>query len=124
MGLCGVSDMRDITAFDTEHKKTAVDVFVHRIIKYIGAYAGVMGGVDAITWTGGIGNNHGFIRARVMEHFKFMGAELDPDKNKALTEGFQTGEISAKNSRVRTFVIKTEEELEIAKETEKIISKK
>lgn len=109
--------MRDGSA----QARVALDVYIHRLVKYFGAYVAVLGGVDAIVWTGGVGTNNNFIRSRVMEKLKFLGAEIDEDENKKLhgSEGGKnlTAEISKPGSRVRTFAICTNEELEIALQT-------
>jgi len=123
-GLCGYSDMRDLANAakgGDESCRTAVSVFIHRIIKYIGAYAAVMNGVDAIVWTGGIGNNKPYVRKKVAEHLAFIGANIDPEKNLEHEDRGSTGEITAPGARVRTFIIKTNEELEIAHETAKLV---
>lgn len=130
-GLLGLSainnDMRDLMNKRAENPaaQLAIDCFNHRLIKYIGAYAGVMGGVDIIVWTGGIGNNNNYVRSEVMKHFAYLGAEIDVPENNKLdgTPGRKnlTKDISAKNSRVKTYIINTNEELEIATETEKVL---
>ena len=133
-GLAGTgsSDMRDVmAAIEGTDKKaaaraqTAMDVFVHRLVKYIGAYSAVMDGVDCIVFTGGIGTNSGYVREKVMEKFGYLGAGLDKTKNWKLDGGCGgvnlTEEISASNARVRTFVVCTNEELEIALETQAVV---
>jgi len=130
-GLLGLSainnDMRDLMNKRTENPSAqlAIDCFNHRVTKYIGAYAAIMGGVDIIVWTGGVGNNNEYVRSEVMKNFAFIGATIDlPENNKlnGMPGGKNlTKDISAKNSRVKTYVINTNEELEIATETEKII---
>jgi len=131
LGLCGIGscDMRDIAlAIENGNKdaEVAFDVFVHRIVKYVGAYVAVMGGLDAIVFTGGIGNNIPVLRERVLNQLGFMGARLDPKLNNVFCtkNNSQTGEISAKGSTVRTFVICTNEELEIALQTSAVLTSK
>lgn len=130
LGLSGLSnDMRDLRAARKTNPiaQTALDVFVHRLVKYIGAYAAVMNGVDIIVWTGGIGNNDEYTRERVMSHFAYIGADIDPVKNNLLNSSGgrnMTLEISAQNAKVRTMVINTNEELEIALDTEKVLTAK
>ena len=121
-GLAGIgtSDMRDVLAAiksGNEDAKIAMDVFCHRITKYIGAYAAIMGGVDAIAWTGGVGNNVPVLRGYAAKKLAFIGASIDGAKNKKYMDNFLTGEITKSGASVRTFVIKTEEELAIAAET-------
>jgi len=101
----------------------AFDVSFHRIVKYIGAYVAVMNGVDAIAFTGGIGTNIPLMRSRVMQQFDYIGAAIDEKKNAFHFCNSQTGEISAKGSRVRTFAICTNEELSIALQTLDIVKK-
>jgi acetate kinase len=127
-GIGGISsDTRDnVNAMLEGNEKagTAIEVYVHRLVKYIGAYIAVMGGVDAIVWTAGVGNNQPVIREKVMKNFWYCGAVIDGKKNAYFgpPNFFQTGEISAKNATVRTFVIRTDEELEIADETAFIVN--
>jgi len=130
-GLLGLSainnDMRDLMNKRHENPaaQLAIDCFNHRLTKYIGAYAATMGGVDIIVWTGGVGNNNEYVRAEVMKNFKFIGAEINIAENNKLngTPGNKnlTRDISAKGAKVKTYVINTNEELEIAMETEKVL---
>ena len=89
----------------------ALQVFCHRVRKYIGAYAAVMGGVDAIVFTAGIGEHQPGIRARVAARLAWLGADLDPKANAA---GLRR--ISTATSRVKLLVIPTDEESIIARE--------
>ena len=122
-GLLGISgltnDMRDLLAEEQEHQdrraKLAIDLFCGRIRKYIGAYLAEMGGAKAIVFTGGIGENSSVIRQRVLERLGFLGLEIDDSLNKAMTGG-KEGEIGKKGS-MRIFVIPTNEELLIARDT-------
>ena len=128
-GLSGVgSDIRKIVAEAKNGSKdaqTTLDVYTHRLIKYIGGYITVMGGVDAIVWTGGIGTNNTYVRKAVMEKLEFMGIHIDQNENLKYNgqEGGRnmTGEISKKGSKVRTFVICTNEELEIALHAQRLV---
>ena len=90
---------------------------MYRIAKYIGAYAAAMNGVDAIVFTAGIGENCGLIRKRIMEHFTYLGIEIDDEKNKE-----NIAEITTPQSKIKVLVIPTNEELVIAKDTYKLIS--
>ena len=87
----------------------------NRIKKYLCSYAGLMGGVDAICFTAGIGENSDLIREKVCNGLEFMGIELDNDKNSIREKGNR--EISKKSSRTKIYVIPTNEELVIAKDT-------
>lgn len=126
-GFLGVSelssDFRDIkSATDAGNKKArlAYDIFVFRVKKYIGAYAAAMGGVDAIVFTAGLGENACPMRERVCEGLEFLGIELDKEKNN-VNDGAK--DVSKDGSKVRIFVIPTNEELMIAMDTMNIVSK-
>lgn len=120
-GLCGYSDNRDVEAkyfAGDADAIVAMQVYTYSIVKYIGAYTAAMGGVDAIVFTGGVGENGSEVRKLVCERLAFMGIELDEEANKLRGK---TVEISKTNSKVRVFVIPTNEELVIAQDTEKLI---
>lgn len=128
-GVLGVSeissDMREIEAAvnaGDERAKLALDMYEQRIIKYIGAYAAEMGGVDIIVFTGGVGENQTGLRANVCAPLGFMGVTLDKDIN-AKTRGTETV-ISTPESKVTVVVVPTDEELMIARDTEKIVNGK
>ncbi|MDE7471522.1 MAG: acetate/propionate family kinase, partial [Paramuribaculum sp.] len=126
-GVAGVTelsnDMREIEAADNagnERAHLALQMYEHRIIKYIGAYAAEMGGLDAIVFTGGVGENQTGVRSNVCKPLAFMGVELDEELNNK-TRGTETV-ISTPASRVKVAVIPTDEELMIARDTEFIVS--
>jgi acetate kinase len=117
-GLCGAADMRDVLARQETgdaRAALAVDVYTYRIRKYIGAYTAVLGRVDALAFTGGVGENSPAIRARACEGLTGLGIELDPKEN--LAAGDAARPIHAEGSRVRVLVVPTHEELEIAEQT-------
>lgn len=120
-GLCGYSDNRDVEvkyyAGDSD-AIMAMKTYSYSIVKYIGAYTAAMGGVDAIVFTGGVGENGSEVRKLVCERLAFMGIELDEEANKLRGK---TVEISKTGSKVRVFVIPTNEELVIAQDTKKLI---
>lgn len=125
-GVLGISelssDMREIDAAieaGNANAKLALDMYEHRIIKYIGAYAAEMGGVDIIVFTGGVGENQAPLRYRVCEPLGFMGVKVDEDLN-ARTRGTETV-ISTSDSKVVVMVVPTDEELMIARDTESIV---
>ncbi|MHB1392029.1 MAG: acetate/propionate family kinase [Clostridia bacterium] len=124
LGLSGVSsDFRDIEdAADNgnERAKLALDVFVHKVKKYIGAYAAVMNGADAIIFTAGLGENSDYIRREVCKDMSFLGIELDEEKNHVRSKEV---DLSKAGSRVKVLLVPTNEELMIARDTKKIISK-
>lgn len=118
LGISGVSsDGRDLEAAKEAGNKRAalaLDVFDYRVVKYIGAYAAVMNGVDAIAFTAGIGENNKEMRANVSAHLGYLGAKLDPEKNDVRGE---ERVISTDDSTVKLLLIPTNEELAIARDT-------
>ena len=120
-GLSGVgNDMRDIeerAAQGDERCRVALHVYAHRLRKYIGAYAAVMGGVDAVVFTAGIGENSALIRHRVAQRLEFLGARLDEDANRAarVSHAAPVAEISSAHARCRLLVIATDEGHAIAR---------
>lgn len=118
----GVVDMRDIMAGKREGKERetyAFDMFAYRVKKYIGAYAAAMGGVDAILFTGGIGENAWWQRQEICRGLEFLGAEIDEKQNEAMAG--QDGIISKESSRVKILSVTTDEELVIAQDTYSIV---
>lgn len=128
-GLSGVgNDLRDIesrAAEGDDRCRLAIQVFAHRLRKYIGAYAAVMGGVDAIIFTGGIGENSAVIRERAAQRLDFLGAILDEDKNRDADADDRraSADISTPNSRCKLLVIPTDEQYEIARQAALIVEK-
>ncbi|MBO4955393.1 MAG: acetate kinase, partial [Muribaculaceae bacterium] len=128
-GVAGVSglsnDMREIEAAVKEGNNPratlALDMYELRIIKYIGAYAAEMGGVDAIVFTGGVGENQTGVRENVCAPLAFIGVEIDKELN-ARTRGTETV-ISTPESKVKVIVVPTDEELMIARDTKEIVEK-
>ena len=126
LGLSGLTpDMRELLKEIEEHDdrraRLAVEVFCYRIRKYIGAYLAVLDGADAIVFAGGIGENAAEIRARVCSGLEWMGITLDPDANASLTNG-REGRFSKPDSRVELWVIPTDEELLIARDTWRVVT--
>jgi acetate kinase len=123
LGISGVSsDFRDIeTAMDEGNERAilAIDVFCYRVKKYIGEYAAVMNGVDAVIFTAGIGENNAFVREKSTSGLDYLGLKIDLEKNKV--RGVER-DISADEAKVKTLVIPTNEELEIARETLRLTS--
>jgi acetate kinase len=123
-GLLGISglthDMRELLDEERENNdrraRLAIDIFCYRARKYIGAYLAAMGGADAIVFTGGIGENSAAVRARICDGLEWMGLELDADRN-AARHGGSEGIISKDGSRLPAYVIPTDEELLIARDT-------
>jgi acetate kinase len=127
-GLTGSSDMREIeklAAAGNDDARLAIYVFAHRLRKYIGAYSAVMGGVDAIVLTGGIGENSAMIRHRALQRLDFLGAVIDEEKNHDAAVSIQKPvfEISTSWSRCKILVVRTDEQLAIAKESRALLEK-
>ena len=124
LGISGVSnDNRDITAAaeaGNKRAQLAVDMQRYEILKFVGSYIAAMNGVDAIAFTGGIGENDPTLRKSVCENLEFIGVKLDDEKNQL--RGTEV-KISTDDSRVNVYVIPTNEELAIARDTLAIISK-
>ena len=118
LGISGVSsDFRDLHAAADEGNKRAalaIEVFCYRVKKYIGEYAAVLGGLDAVIFTAGIGENNDIVRRKALENMEYMGIKVDWEKN--LTRGKEI-DISTPDATVRTLIIPTNEELAIARET-------
>ena len=111
------SDFRDLEAAANEGNELAIcaiDVFCYRVAKYIGAYVAAMNGVDAITFTAGIGENTTIVRAKVLEYLGYLGITVDAKANEVHGE---EKVISTADSKVTVCVIPTNEELAIARET-------
>lgn len=129
-GLSGVgNDMRDIELRASEGDEAcrlAIQVFCHSVRKYIGAYAAVMGGVDAIVFTAGIGENSEVVRHRIAQRLDFLGAKLDDDLNRDARPNASTPviEISERRSRVSILAVATDEMRAIAEHAGKLIKEK
>ncbi|MBO5292812.1 MAG: acetate kinase [Lachnospiraceae bacterium] len=115
------SDFRDLAeaaATGNEKAETALETYAYRVGKYIGAYAAAMNGVDVIVFTAGAGENNAEVRALIGQYIGFLGTNIDPEKNKLRGEEVILSDADAK---VTTMVIPTNEELAIARETEKLV---
>ena len=124
-GICGVNDMREIIRLagsGDEHARLAIDIYCYRIRKYIGAYSAVLGQVDAIVFTGGIGENAALIRKHCCEDLDRLGIVVDNRKNDDCRT--EVTEIQGEKSQVKVLVIPTNEELEIARQTHDVILRK
>lgn len=114
-GLAGSNDMRDVHKFaadGSEEAKLALKLYAYRIKKFIGAYAAVLNGVDALIFTGGVGENDRIMREMVCEELDFLGIRLDLEKNQ--TSSDEILEINQSESRVKILVARTNEEFDIA----------
>ncbi len=123
LGISGISsDMRDVEAAakeGNERAKLALQMYAYRIKKYIGAYAAAMGGVDVIVWTAGVGENQTGTRADACEGLEFLGIEIDREKNAAVRSREEL--ISTPESKVKVYVVPTDEEIVIARDTMEIV---
>ncbi len=127
-GLLGISgltnDMRDLEIEITEHQdrraQLAIDMFCSRIVKYVGAYLTAMNGADAICFSAGIGENAPDVRAKVCEHLEFLGVKIDKKLNNKMIRG-KEGVISTPDSKLQVYVIPTNEELVIARDTCRVV---
>ena len=122
LGISGVSsDFRDLdeaAAAGNDRAQLALDIFAYNVKKYIGSYIAALGGADAIVFTAGLGENSAEMRAKITEGLEYLGIEIDQDKN--AVRG--TVDITGAGSKVKVFVIPTNEELVIASDTEEIVS--
>ncbi|HLG25723.1 MAG TPA: acetate kinase [Candidatus Gracilibacteria bacterium] len=123
LGFSGISsDMRDLWEKAKKGNKRAretISFLAYRIAKYIGAYSAALNGLDAITFTAGMGEKAWYLRKEVCDYLSYLGVRLDAAKNKK-----NALEISGKNSKVRVFVVPTDEEKEIAAETQAVLKKR
>ena len=127
-GLLGISgltnDMRDLLAEANENAdrraRLAVEIFCYRAAKYIGSYLAAMNGADAIIFTGGIGENAPEVRRLICENLSWLGVELDAPMNETFVNG-REGIISRKSAKLKVFVVPTNEELLIARDTVRLI---
>jgi len=125
LGLSGLTaDMRELLAEEAEHgdrrARLAIEMFCYRVRKYLGAYLAAMNGADAIVFAGGIGEHSAEVRARICAGMDWLGLALDPEKNSAIrgTEG----RIDREGSRLEVWVIPTDEELLIARDTWRVVT--
>jgi acetate kinase len=119
-GLCGKNDMRDVIFMAEKGDGRAInalEAFVYRIQKYIGAYTAVLGGIDVIVFTGGIGQNSSVLRKKVLDAFGHLNIEVDEEKN-----GSNASIFSTEDSSVYAMTIPANEEIEIARETFELVS--
>ena len=124
LGVSGVSsDDRDVTTARKEgnaRAKLAQDILEYQVSKFVGSYMVSLGGCDAIVFTAGVGENQTAHRAEICKYLEFAGVKLDPQKNEEMTLG-KEGEISAPDSKIKVFVIPTNEELVIARDTKALV---
>ena len=124
LGLSGISnDIRDVIKEMNEgnlQAKLAINKFVYSIKKYIGSYAAIMGGVDVIVFTAGTGENRDEIRYEIMKGMEYLGVEFDEEANKNFIRG-ENFKIPKDSSKVAVYIIPTDEELSIARQTKYVV---
>lgn len=116
-GLTGDNDMRKVharIADGDENARVAMDIYLHRLLKYVGAYTAVMGGLDAVTFTAGIGENDAKLRSDLCARLGFLGVELDEDANQVRSD--EPRVVSTPESKVTVLVVPTNEEMAIARQ--------
>ena len=117
LGLCGFNDMRDIeegAAAGNERCVLAIEVFTSAIRDYLGAYAVELGGLDVVSFTGGIGEHSATVRQQVLHRLDFLGVEIDDALNREVRS---EGSLHAEGSQARLYVLRTDEELVVARQT-------
>jgi acetate kinase len=122
LGLGGFGDVRDVQAASRAgdaNAKLAIEVYIHRIRGYLGAYLAHLGGADAVVFTAGVGENNADIRAGALDGFDWLGIRIDPELNESASHSART--ISARNSAISVLVVPTNEELEIARQALSVI---
>ena len=127
LGLTGTGDFSEIerrAAQGDEQCRLAIGIYTHRIRKYIGAYAAVMGGVDAIAFTGGVGEHSALVRHRCLQRLRFLGAVLDEDRNRDARVGAEHPlvDVATDESRVRILVLRADEEAAMARDAARLLA--
>ncbi|MBW4440232.1 MAG: acetate kinase [Plectolyngbya sp. WJT66-NPBG17] len=118
LGISGISsDLRQVTSSETEQSKLAIETYIHRLRSGIGSMIGSLSGLDAIVFTAGVGENSALIRSRTCEAFRWLGIEIDPEKNQSSPVD---QDISTRSSKVRILVIHTQEDWAIAQDCWKL----
>lgn len=125
VGLCGDPDMRRVLARQQQgdaDATLAIDVYVHRLIKMIGGYVAVLGGIDALIFTAGVGENASLIRSRVAQRMNYLGLAIDAKANEGRPKGGEILDLTAVGSPVQTIVVPTDEERAIADQTANLVA--
>lgn len=118
-GIVGTDDLQKITAMKTDESVFALNLFCRSIAKFLGSYITLLGGVDVIVFGGGIGENSALVRKNVMDYLKYAGIFIDEKLNQSTKSNFQ--KISTIDSQAEVYIIKPNEELEMAKEVQKML---
>jgi len=128
-GLTGTGDMHEIerrAAEGDEACRLAIGVYTHRIRKYLGAYAAIMGGVDAIAFTGGVGEHSALVRQRCLQRLEFLGAVFDEQRNREarISVKHEVIDLAAPQSRTRIFAVRADEELAMARDAAGLLAER
>jgi acetate kinase len=125
LGISGVSsDFRDVKKAEAAgdyRAKIANEAFEYRVAKYIGAYTAAMNGVDAIVFTAGVGENDHIVRSNICKYLGYLGVKLDEEKNSEIRS--KEALLTTEDSKVKVYVIPTNEELAIALQTQELVTK-
>lgn len=122
-GLCGSNDLREVLGLEQagdEHARLALEIYCYRIRKYIGAYIAALGGLDALVFTAGVGENSPVVRSRICAGLEALGIAVDPEFNHRSPE--PVNEIGRCEQAVRVLAVRTNEELQIARETVSVLT--
>lgn len=125
LGLCGQNDLREVSrliAAGDRDAELALSVYCHRIRKYLGAYLAVLGRADAIVFTAGVGENDPVVRRRVVANLELIGVAIDHHRNEATRGSSVPVDLSFPGAPIRVLVVPTNEELEIANQTQQAVS--
>ncbi len=123
-GVCGMNDMRDIheqASKGNKKAKLAAEMFSYQVKKYIGSYMAVLGNVDALVFTAGMGENDDFIRSEVCKNLSFLGIDIDPEKNSQKPSSSSPFSIHTRDASIQVWVIPTNEELQIARDVVRVL---
>jgi acetate kinase len=114
LGLSGSDDMRELLERDDDDARLALDVYLHRLVSLLGGCVATLEGLDALVFTGGVGEHAATLRARITQRLAWLGVAIDPDR--------RGEEITASGAPVRTFVIEAREDLQMAAETRRLLA--
>jgi acetate kinase len=121
LGLAGTADMREVLerrSSGDERARLAFDVYIHRLRACIAAMAAAMNGIDALVFTGGVGENSASVRSEAVAGLRFLGVEVDATSNGRIAGD---GDIGAKGARVRTLVVHAREDVEVARDVRRLL---
>jgi acetate kinase len=126
-GLLGISrlsgemwELEELSQKGEKRAKLAIEVFIYQVKKYIGSFAALLNGLDSLVFTGGIGENDSFIREKISIDLDYLGIKIDREKNREIKG--KEGKINSSTSQVEVWVIPTNEELMVARETAKMVN--